>query len=138
MGNLSEPEGAFRATFEDKILMSDIVFVKTWFNVEVPKFYALVTNLLQHPDERSSWRGMRTVGEIKRDANIKNDVNKDNLTPKLQDKKKCLNPCKFLAISKQIFLTVSNPSWLPRVMMSAKTLWLSFLIIKNERFRTHL
>merc|ERR1739848_810213 len=49
--NLSEPEGAFRATFEDKILMSDIVFLKTWFNVEVPKFFTTVTSLLQPPEE---------------------------------------------------------------------------------------
>merc|ERR1712228_1051475 len=90
--NLSEPEGAFRATFEDKILMSDIVFVKTWFNVEVPKFYALVTNLLQHPDERSSWRGMRTVGQIKREANIKNDVNKDNLYTQITRQEKVFKP----------------------------------------------
>ena len=82
--NLSEPEGAFRATFEDKILMSDIVFVKTWFNVEVPKFYALVSNLLQPLEERSAWRGMRTVGEIKRDSNIKNEVNKDSLYTEIQ------------------------------------------------------
>ena len=90
--NLSEPEGAFRATFEDKILMSDIVFVKTWFNVEVPKFYALVTNLLQPPEERSSWRGMRTVGEIKRDANIRNNVDKDSLYKKVEREAKVFKP----------------------------------------------
>merc|ERR1711981_1496225 len=71
--SLSEQEGAFRATFEDKILMSDIVFVKTWFTVEVPKFYAIVTNLLQKVEERSSWKGMRTVAEIKRESNIRNE-----------------------------------------------------------------
>ena len=75
--SLSAPEGAFRATFEDKILMSDIVFVKTWFQVEVPNFYTVVTNLLQPFDERSSWNGVRTVGQIKRDANLRNTVNED-------------------------------------------------------------
>ena len=41
---LSQPEGSFRATFEDKILMSDLVFVRTWFTVPVPHFYAPVTH----------------------------------------------------------------------------------------------
>merc|ERR1719410_2144028 len=90
--NLSEPEGAFRATFEDKILMSDIVFVKTWFNVEVPKFYALVTNLLQPLEDRTSWKGMRTVGEIKREANIKNEVNKDSLYKEVKRETKVFKP----------------------------------------------
>lgn len=31
-------EGNFRATFEDKILMSDLVFLRTWYSIEVPRF----------------------------------------------------------------------------------------------------
>ena len=30
--------GAFRATFEDKILPSDIVFCRTWYSIDVPRF----------------------------------------------------------------------------------------------------
>merc|ERR1711872_137445 len=90
--SLSEPEGAFRATFEDKILMSDIVFVKTWFTVEVPKFYAVVTNLLQKEEDRSSWQGMRTVGEIKRENNIRNEVNTDSLYKEIKRETKVFNP----------------------------------------------
>merc|ERR1712142_874749 len=90
--SLSEPEGAFRATFEDKILMSDIVFVKTWFTVEVSKFFAIVTNLLQKLEDRSSWQGMRTVGEIKREKNIRNPVNEDSIYKEIERETKVFNP----------------------------------------------
>jgi len=31
--------GSFRATFEDKILKSDLVFCRTWYQVDIPKLY---------------------------------------------------------------------------------------------------
>jgi hypothetical protein len=40
------------------------------FSVEVPKFFAPVTNLLLPVERRTTWKGMRTVAQIKRENNI--------------------------------------------------------------------
>lgn len=45
-GVQNSQDGAFRATFEDKPLMSDIIFLRAWIGVDLPKFYNPVTNLL--------------------------------------------------------------------------------------------
>ena len=39
-------DGSFRATFEDKPLLSDIIFLRAWTKVDIPKFSNPVTDLL--------------------------------------------------------------------------------------------
>ncbi|OCF73884.1 ribosome biogenesis protein BMS1 [Kwoniella mangroviensis CBS 8886] len=65
----SKPDGAFRATFEDKILMRDIVFLRAWYSIEPKKLYNPVCSLLLA--DKGVWRGMRLTGQIRRDEGIK-------------------------------------------------------------------
>ncbi|XP_063534802.1 ribosome biogenesis protein BMS1 homolog [Cydia strobilella] len=76
---INKPEGGFRATFEDKIKMSDIVFCRTWFKVDVTRFYAPVVNLLLPIESKNAWQGMKTKGRLKRERNIRMDANKDSM-----------------------------------------------------------
>ncbi|OAA32307.1 ribosome biogenesis protein (Bms1) [Moelleriella libera RCEF 2490] len=57
---LSKPDGHFRATFEDKILLSDIVFLRAWYPVRPHRFYNPATNLV-------GWQPMRLTGQVRRD-----------------------------------------------------------------------
>eukprot|EP01061_Rhynchopus_euleeides_P004148 TRINITY_DN13457_c0_g4_i1.p1 TRINITY_DN13457_c0_g4~~TRINITY_DN13457_c0_g4_i1.p1 ORF type:complete len:1213 (+),score=589.56 TRINITY_DN13457_c0_g4_i1:93-3641(+) len=66
--------GVYRATFEDKIAKSDIVFLKTWKAVEPNKYYNPVTNMLL--DE---WKGMRSMTELRRDNHIAVPYSKDSI-----------------------------------------------------------
>ena len=74
--------------------MSDIVAVRTWFNVEIPKFYASVCNLLLPPEEKSKWSGMRTVGQIKREQGLLAKPNEDNLYTKISREPKVFSDLK--------------------------------------------
>lgn len=74
-----DPPGGFRATFEDKIQISDIVFCRTWFKVDIAQFYAPVTNMLLPMNSKSQWQGMKTMGQLKREKNIRAEVNEDHL-----------------------------------------------------------
>ncbi|CAB3254368.1 unnamed protein product [Arctia plantaginis] len=89
---LNKPEGAFRATFEDKILMSDIVFCRTWFKVDVTKFYAPVVNLLLPVGAKNAWQGMKTKGQLKREKNIKNEANTDAMYTEIKRAPKVFKP----------------------------------------------
>lgn len=85
---LRAPEGAFRASFEDKLLMSDIIFMRTWYPVSIPAFYNPVTSLLKPVGEKDTWSGMRTTGQLRLDHGIKLKANKDSLyKPVLRQKK---------------------------------------------------
>lgn len=96
---LNKPEGAFRATFEDKILMSDIVFCRTWFKVDVTKFYAPVVNLLLPIGNKNAWEGMKTKGQLKRERNIKSDANTDSMYTDVVRQPKVFKP---LVIPKEL------------------------------------
>lgn len=89
---LNKPEGAFRATFEDKILMSDIIFCRTWFKVDVTRFYAPVVNLLLPIGDKNAWQGMKTKGQLKRERSIQNYANSDSMYTEVQRTRKVFKP----------------------------------------------
>lgn len=101
---LSKPEGHFRATFEDKILMSDIVFLRAWFPVKPHRFYNPVTNLLDAPasssledgqrvdDGSSGWQAMRLTGAVRAAMGIPTPLVKDSAYTKIERPTRHFNP----------------------------------------------
>ena len=75
---IKAPAGAFRATFEDKILLSDIVFTRTWFRVDIPKYYNPITSHLLPADDRAGWQGMKTVGQLRFERQLSAPQNVDS------------------------------------------------------------
>ncbi|KAJ6256945.1 Ribosome biogenesis protein bms1 [Drechslerella dactyloides] len=85
---LSKPDGYFRATFEDKILMSDIVFLRAWYPVKPRKFYNPMTNLLGE----DGWQSMRLTGQVRAEEGIQTPLLKDSKYKKIERQTRHFNP----------------------------------------------
>ena len=69
-------EGTFRATFEDKILASDIVFCRTWTGVKPYEYYNPVSSMLLR--DKGSWAGMRRIRDIRAAEALPVPTNRDS------------------------------------------------------------
>ena len=70
--------GSLRATFEDKIVMSDIVFCRTWMPVEIKKYYNPVTSLLVK-NGADGWRGMKPKAQLQIETETPIEVKPDSI-----------------------------------------------------------
>lgn len=82
---LSKPEGHFRATFEDKILLSDIVFLRAWYPIKPHRFYNPVTNLV-------GWQRARLTGEIRAEESLPTPQNRNSAYRKIERADRHFNP----------------------------------------------
>ncbi|KAJ9629511.1 Glycoside hydrolase 2 (Mannanase, beta-galactosidase) [Taxawa tesnikishii (nom. ined.)] len=98
---LSKPEGNFRATFEDKVLMSDIVFLRAWYPVKPHRFYNTVTNLLED-GSGDGWQGMRLTGQVRAEQNIPTPKDKNSAYRTIERQTRHFNPSACHARSKPI------------------------------------
>ncbi|KAI9015835.1 hypothetical protein CLU79DRAFT_764928 [Phycomyces nitens] len=89
---LPKPEGHFRATFEDRILMSDIVFLRAWYPIKPRKFYNPVTSLLL--STKSDWKGMRLTGQVRREQELRAPQNVDSVYKPIERKERRFNTLK--------------------------------------------
>ncbi|KAI1330834.1 GTP binding protein Bms1 [Xylariaceae sp. FL0255] len=83
---LSKPEGYFRATFEDKILMGDLVFLRAWYPIKPRRFYNPVTDLL------GNWQPMRLTGEVRREQGVPTPQNADSKYRPIERATRHFNP----------------------------------------------
>ncbi|CAG9577298.1 conserved hypothetical protein [Leishmania major strain Friedlin] len=66
-------QGLVRATFEDKLFPSDIVFISAWKSVEPPRYCSMQRNLVD-----PEWVGMRSMRELRLDYNMPLPRNDDS------------------------------------------------------------
>jgi len=82
--------GTFRATFEDKILRSDIIFCRTWVPVEIKQYYNPVTSLLCKSGA-DGWRAMKNKAQLHIETETPIEVNPDSIYKPIERKERTFN-----------------------------------------------
>jgi ribosome biogenesis protein BMS1 len=116
---LAKPEGHFRATFEDKILMSDIVFLRAWYPVRPHRFYNPVTNLL-------GWSPMRLTGEVRRDQAIPTPQQKNSLYKPVERVTRHFNP---LRVPRQLAADLPYKSQITQMKKSKRETYMAKRVV---------
>jgi ribosome biogenesis protein BMS1 len=109
---LRTPPGGFRATFEDRILNSDIVFIRTWFTIDVPTYYNPVTSLLAA--DKSQWEGMRLIREVRREQHLPVPQNPDSSYREVQRQLRAPVPIKIPKALQSELPFASKPKLQPK------------------------
>mmetsp|Transcript_10256 Transcript_10256/g.31335 ORF Transcript_10256/g.31335 Transcript_10256/m.31335 type:complete len:1121 (-) Transcript_10256:367-3729(-) len=96
-GTDTGPPGSFRATFEDKLLTSDLVFLRAWVPIETKEFCSVATTLLEAEKgarkEASQWR-MLTTRELRETQRLPIPVKGDSLYRPIERETRRFNPLK--------------------------------------------
>jgi len=79
--------GSFRATFEDKILLSDIVICRTWMPVTIPQYFNPVTNHLSKKGAQG-WEGVRPKAQLQLETSTPIEVNPDSIYTSIERQEK--------------------------------------------------
>ncbi|KAF2010430.1 DUF663-domain-containing protein [Aaosphaeria arxii CBS 175.79] len=131
---LSKPEGTYRATFEDKILMSDIVFLRAWFPIKPHRFYNPVLNLLVPPSsasESTGWEGMRLTGQVRHAMSIPTPAEKNSAYKKITREQRHFNP---LRVPKKLAADLPFKSQVAQMKPQRKATYLQkrAVVVKGE------
>ena len=81
------PPGTFRATFEDKILMSDIVFIRTYYQIKLEKLYNPLINYARQ-------RLLKTTYQVRQERGITAPDSKDSLYEPIVRQERNFQPLK--------------------------------------------
>lgn len=82
-------EGLFRAAFEDKILMSDMVFCRTWYTLKLDRFLNPIASFDDYKLIKTTWQLRKKYGIEQPIGNEYKDVQRPNkrFTPLIVPKK---------------------------------------------------
>ena len=92
---LKADDGSFRATFEDKLLRSDMIVLRAWVPVPLPEVYHPITSLLvpsAASGQRPGYLRMRTNAEVRLANGDAPPVNADSLYKPVERVTRRFNP----------------------------------------------